>query len=269
MRCKVIEITTTSNVWLQAPWKVFLAVIVEIAWWHRETYLHIGHITNNAIVYNLLNTLKIRKIATIIRYVAWHSGLFANAVHTCAILIAGSKRFLHIYWFASLHCHDGKSCMTTWWCSNIYCIDIRIINELLSIGVPFANMMPFGIRTSFGFTSAHYSLYMRTLNFIESRSRLLFGNLTTTNKSPSYFFHYLIFFIGVIGKFGVFRIIGVFRKIGKFRIIREHSSYIQHKPRHNALHRPLPIQYRQHSLRPRHMGRDRAHERVQGFPYRE
>ena len=39
------------------------------------------------------------------------------------------------------------------------------------------------------FAAAHYSLNVRPFYFIEGWSRLLFGNLTTTNKSPTDFLH--------------------------------------------------------------------------------
>ena len=52
MRCKIIEIATSSNIRLQTPRQTIAAVIVEITRWHRETYLYLGYLAYRSIINN-------------------------------------------------------------------------------------------------------------------------------------------------------------------------------------------------------------------------
>ena len=41
MGCKVVEIATSSDIWLETPRTIFRLIVIELSWRTRESYLHI------------------------------------------------------------------------------------------------------------------------------------------------------------------------------------------------------------------------------------
>ena len=72
---------------------------------------------------------------------------------------------------------------------NIDGIDVRIVNQFLSIRVPTRNAVTFGIATRFALVTTHYSHYTRPLNFGKSRAAFLLSHLTASDEAPLQYFH--------------------------------------------------------------------------------
>ncbi len=112
MRGQVVEITTTRDVWLQAPWQFAGGVIVQFSGRSGKPYLHVGNIANAPFAYDFFDALEVRQVAAIVGHIAGHSCLLAYGVDAYAVVIACSLRLFHIYRLACTHRHNGKSGMT-------------------------------------------------------------------------------------------------------------------------------------------------------------
>ena len=75
------------------------------------------------------------------------------------------------------------------WRGNVDSVDIGIIDEFLSVGIPFTDVVVFCIAACFLFAATHDCHDARACNLAEGWATLLFGHLAATDKSPSYFFH--------------------------------------------------------------------------------
>ena len=156
-------------------------------------YLHIEYLAQRAIVDDLLHLLEVRQIAAIISHKAGHASHLTDTVDTQAILIARCQRFLDIARLMGPHGHDSKRSMARRWCGYIDGIYIRIVDELLGISIPLANMMTLGIGTGLVLVAAHHRLDMRALHDVESGTRLFLRHLATTYESPTDLFHNILF----------------------------------------------------------------------------
>ena len=145
--------------------------------------------TNQTIINNLLDFQKIREITPIISYKTRNTCLFAHTIDSCTILITGCQWFFHIHRFTGSHSHNCKCSVTRWRRCDINGIDLCIINQFLRIGIPFPNVVSLSIRSCLVFIPTHYSHHFRSFHFIKSRSRLLFRDFSTTDKSPIDHFH--------------------------------------------------------------------------------
>src|SRR5690242_7730579 len=75
------------------------------------------------------------------------------------------------------------------WCGNIYGIHLRVVNELLCIGVPFRYAMPGCIIFYFSFVAAHDGYQLRIGYFVKCRAAFYFSNITAANHTPVYLLH--------------------------------------------------------------------------------
>ena len=188
VRGEIVEIPAASNVGLQTPRQLLTAVVVEVAWRHRESHLYVEHIAYASLLHYLFHLAEVWQIATIVSHKAGHSRLFAHSVDADAVVIAGSQRFLHIHWLACPHRHDGESGVRRWWRGDVNGIHVGIVYQLLGIRVPFTYMVALGITAGFVLTTAHDSHYLRALHLVEGWTRFLLGHFSATDKSPIYLF---------------------------------------------------------------------------------
>ena len=162
MGSHIVEITSASNIGLQAPGQWFMigdGIKIGLTRGFGITYLHVQNLTYCTTFNNILNFLEIRQISTIICTETRYTCLLAYAIDTGAILVACGQWFLNIYWLARLHSHDGISGVTRRRCGHIYSIDIRIVYHLLSIGIPFGDAMLNGIGTRMNLGATHYGYH--------------------------------------------------------------------------------------------------------------
>ena len=193
VRSQIIEVAATRNIRLQTPRQRVAGTVVEVARWHGELYLHIEDLSQRAVVDDLLHLLEVRKIATVIGHKTGHTGHLADAVDAQTILIARRQGLLDIARLMGPHGHDGECGMTRRWRGNIDGVDIRVVDELLGIGIPLADMMTLGIGARLVLVAAHHSLDMRSLHNVESGAGLLLCHLATTYESPTDLFHNILF----------------------------------------------------------------------------
>ena len=187
MRGHVIEIAAAGNLRLQAPGKRFpLSDGLQISKARRFgiAYLHVQYLADAPAVDDILHLLEIRQITTVVGNETGHPRLLSDTVNACAILIAGSQRLLYVNGFASLHGHDGIGGMTRWRRTDIDSIHIRVIDEFLSIGIPFFDAVRDGVGTGMLLCTAHHSHHRRPRYLAEGRTALLLRYLTTSDEAP-------------------------------------------------------------------------------------
>ena len=197
MRSQVIEIAASRHFRTQTPrafsqGTLLAKIEINLTGRTREMNLHVKQFAQPTATDNLLHPLEIRKIPTVIGHETRHSRLFRNAVDAHTILIRSSQRLFHIHRFACPHRHDGIGCMRSRRRSHINGIHLWVVYQFLRIRIPFPDAMPFCIRPRPALRTTHHGLYMRPFHFVESRSRLDFRNLATTDESPTDFLHSLI-----------------------------------------------------------------------------
>ena len=91
---------------------------------------------------------------------------------------------LKIYGFAGLHRHNGKGGMTAGRRGYIDSIHIRVVNQLLGIGIPFRYAVTLSIATRLLLLTTHHRHDRRALYFRECRTTFLFCYLTTADEAP-------------------------------------------------------------------------------------
>ena len=185
MGSQVIEITSACNITLHTPWKVG-AVVVQVAWRHGKSYLHIDDPAYGTRLHQLLHLEEIRQTAAVIGHEAGYLGLLTHPVDALAVEITACQRLLHIHRLACLHAHDGISGMRRGRCGDIHSIHLRVIYQLLRIGVPALHIVPLGIRPGFLLASAHHGTYAGAWYHGKGRATLLLGDLTAAYKAPLY-----------------------------------------------------------------------------------
>ena len=121
--------------------------------------LYVDDIADGAVVDEFLYLLEIGQIATVVSYEAGDPRLFADAVDTGTIGIAGSHGLLNVSGFACAHGHNGKCGMRRGWGGYVHGIDLRVVNQLLRIGVPLAYAVALGIRLGLFRIAAHNGYY--------------------------------------------------------------------------------------------------------------
>ena len=155
VRSKIVEVSATRNIGLKAPWQLLTLTVVEVAGRTGEPQLNGENLSYDSIVDNILNTLEVRQITTIVGYKTRHTGLLADAIDANAVLVIGSKGFLHIHRFAGAHSHNGIGDMSHGRSGYIDSVDIRIVDESLTVGIPVWNVMFHRISAGLQLVAAH------------------------------------------------------------------------------------------------------------------
>ena len=188
MGSHIVEVTASGNFRLKSPRQrcmVTNGLGIGSPKRLRITYLHIEYLTYPTTAHNIINFLEIWQIASIIGHKAGNACLLRDTVDTGTVVVTCRQGFLHIYRLTSLHRHDGISGMTGGRCSHIDGIHVRIINQFLSIGVPFLDTMGDCIGACATFRAAHDCHHTRPFHFAEGRTTFLLRHLTATDESPS------------------------------------------------------------------------------------
>lgn len=128
MRCQIVEITASGNVALHSPREIG-AVVVEIARGYGETNLNVDNLAYGVCIEQFTNLVEIRQTSAVICHKAWDTSLCTNAHDSLAVHIGGCQRLFDIHGLAGLHGHNGVCGMGRGWGGNVYCIDLRVVDE--------------------------------------------------------------------------------------------------------------------------------------------
>ena len=170
MRCEVVEVARARNVGLQTPRQIVRCAVVEVARRHREAYLHVRHRAYLARLDNLLHLLEVGQVAAVVSHETGHACNLADAVDACAVLVARCQRLFYIHGLASLHRHDSECSVARRRSGDIYSRHLRVVNELLRVGIPALYAVTLGVRLRFSLVAAHHSHNLRAGHLVESRS---------------------------------------------------------------------------------------------------
>src|SRR5664279_4100221 len=96
----------------------------------EELDLQKAYFSNAASVNEILNKKKSRKGSSVISYKDRDPVFISHFVDSLALGVVQSHWFLNIDRFLSLYCFNGIFCMALRRCSNIYCINLFIINKI-------------------------------------------------------------------------------------------------------------------------------------------
>ena len=195
VRSQVVEITTPGDVALHPPGLV-VYVVVQVTRRYGKAYLHVDDPADGSPMYQFLDLLEIGQVPAVVSHETFHPGLFRDAVHALCIGIGGGERFFYIDRLARLHGHDGVGGVARGWCGNIYGVDLRVLNEVPCIGVPFRYVVSFGIALSPFRVAAHHGHHARPLHQVEGWPTFLFRCFTAADESPSDFcclLHYYMY----------------------------------------------------------------------------
>ena len=187
VRREVVEIPAAGNVALHAP-RQALAVVVEVARWHSEAHLHVYHLANGARGEQLLHLAEVGQLAAVVRHEAGHVRLLADAVDALAIQITAGERLLDIHRLAGFHGHDGIGGVRRRRCGDVYGVHLRVVYQLLRIGVPAGNAATAGVGLGLLLAAAHYGHHTGARYLLEGRTALFLGSFAATDEAPPDFF---------------------------------------------------------------------------------
>ena len=189
MRSKVVEIPSARYVRLQPPWQLSGMLVVKVARGHCEPYLDVDHVADDTVVDNRLHLLEIRKIAPVVSHEARDAGLLAYPVHPGTVFVVCCQGLFHIHGLACLHCHNGECGMARRWCGNVYGVDVRVVDKLLRVCIPLADMVALGVAACLVLATAHDGLYAGAFNLRKGRPALRLCDFPATDKAPFQYFH--------------------------------------------------------------------------------